>query len=161
MIPMTTVVALDLSLSTGDARTEPLTSVKSYRVMNRCYKIGWQVTFSTSRHNFIEDKESHVLYGPLLVTRFANSGDEDSWRDRLQQYAFEPVNKRTTQDILEFLADEQYATLRIPISIDIEERIINGKGDVGARRLLDTNNLNLRAVQSEIIDLATDRELER
>ena len=111
---------------------------------------------------FIEDKESYVLYGPLLVTRFANSGDEDSWRDRLQQYAFEPVSTSALpKTFSEFLADEQYATLRIPISIDIEERIIGGKGDVGARRLLDTNNLNLRAVQSEIIDLATDRELER
>lgn len=109
---------------------------------------------------FIEDRESHVLYGPLLVTRFASSEDEDSWRR--QQYAFEPVSTSALpKTFSEFLADEQYATLRIPISVDLEERIIGSEGDAGARRLLDTTGLNLRAVQSEIIDLATDRELER
>lgn len=111
---------------------------------------------------FIEDKESHVLYGPLLVTRFASSEEEDSWRGRLQQYTFEPVSTSALpKTFSEFLAGEQYATLRIPISVDLEERIIGSEGDTGARRLLDTADLNLRAVQSEIIDLATDRELER
>ena len=101
------------------------------------------------------------MHGPLLVTRFASSEDEDSWRGRLQQYAFEPVSTSALpKTFSEFLADEQYATLRIPISVDIEE-IIGSEGDTGARRLLDTTSLNLRAVQSEIIDLATDRELER
>lgn len=111
---------------------------------------------------FIEDREKHVLYGPLLVTRFGSTEDEDTWPGRVQQYAFEPISTSALpKEFSEDLANEQYATLRIPISADVEERIIGAAGDPDARRLLNTTDLNLRAVKSEIIDLATDRELER
>ena len=111
---------------------------------------------------FIEDKEKHVLYGPLLVTKFGGTDDEDTWRDRVQQYAFEPVSTSALPKVFsEALADEKYATLRIPISAGVEEKIIGTAGDLGARRLLNTTGLNLRALQAEVIDLATDRELEK
>ncbi|MDB2365520.1 hypothetical protein N9V98_06605, partial [Luminiphilus sp.] len=111
---------------------------------------------------FIEDCASHLLYGPLIVTRFSEVDEEDHWRGKVQQYAFEPVaTNALPKRFADCLSSEQYATLRTPISADVESSLIGNKDELGSRKLLHTADLNFQSAGAELIDLATDQELER
>ena len=84
--------------------------------------------FPTSRHNLYRRQAKLRPCGPLLVTRFANSEDEDSWRGRLQQYAFEPVSTSALpRTFSEFLADEQYAYYEYQYQLILKSELLAGR----------------------------------